>query len=234
MGTYLLITLTILAIPLIFSFTKKVHFISNLKYVLISIFINALVFIPWDMGFTAMKIWEFNDKYTLGMYIGNLPLEQYLYYITIPYLYLFIYEYLKTYMKKDILRRIHFSITPLIIIGLVFLLTQNIERTLTAASCAVLILFLLIQLINGRRYMGWFYLTYFISLIPFLIINGLMTGLPVLIYNNAARLNLTPGTIPIDNFIYNAALLLLVIMGYEWSKRKFSGKKIETEGDKKS
>ena len=30
------------------------------------------------------------------------------------------------------------------------------------------------------------------------------------------------GTIPIDSFIYYAGLLLLVTIGYEWSKRKFS------------
>jgi hypothetical protein len=58
-------------------------------------------------------------------------------------------------------------------------------------------------------------------LIPFFIVNGILTSLPVIWYNNQATLGIRIGTIPVEDFIYNGGLLLLAIMGYEWSNRKF-------------
>ncbi|MFM9945254.1 MAG: lycopene cyclase domain-containing protein, partial [Bacteroidia bacterium] len=134
---------------------------------------------------------------------------------------LFIYECLKFYVKRDFLRGTHFSITPLAALLLTWLLINNFDRTYTAVASAFLILLLLIQLIKLKRYMGRFYISYILCLIPFFIVNGLLTSLPVIEYNDAANLGIRIGTIPLDDFIYNAALLLLVTMGYEWSRKKF-------------
>ena len=220
--TYLLIDIFVLAIPLAFSFINSTHFISNLRHTIFGILLGLLIFVPWDIGFTAMKIFSFNSKYLLGIYFFGVPLEECLFYITTPYFYLFIYHSLRIYIKRDVLRGFHFSITPILAIGLGLLLINNFDKTFTAISSAFLILLLLIQLIKLWRYMSWFFISFLLGLIPIAIVNGILTSLHVIEYNDSATLGIKLGTIPIDSFIYYAGLLLLVTMGYEWSKRKFS------------
>jgi len=219
--TYLVINLLTILFPIILSFDKRVHFISKVKHLIISIILTAIIFIPWDIGFTAMGIWRFNKEYNLGIEIVNIPLEEYLFFITIPYACIFIYEFLRSYIKRDILRGTHFAISGILIIGLAILVINNIQRTYTAIASAFLILLLLIQIINGRKYMGRFYIAYIVCLILFFIVNGILTSLPVIEYKDISNLGIKLGSIPVEVFIYNAGLLLLVTMGYEWSKRKF-------------
>ena len=58
-----------------------------------------------------------------------------------------------------------------------------------------------------------FMFTYIIALIPFIIVNGILTGgitpEPIVWYNNEENFGIRFLTIPIEDFIYN--LLLLVI-----------------------
>jgi len=227
--TYLFINILTLFFPLLLSFDKKVHFISYLKHLIVGIILTALVFIPWDMGFTAMGIWSFNTDYNLGIYIGNMPLEEYLFFFTVPYACIFIYECLKAYVKRDFFKRIHFAISALAVILLLVLIVNHTQNTYTAISSAFLVLLLLIQIINGRNYMGRFYASYLVCLIPFIIVNGVLTSLPVIKYNDISIIGLRLGTIPVEDFIYNGGLLLLTTMGYEWSRRKFSNPVLKEE-----
>jgi len=65
-----------------------------------SIVIMALIFIIWDVIFTKYDIWGFNDKYLVGLNIINLPLEEWLFFITIPYACVFIYDCIKYYFPN--------------------------------------------------------------------------------------------------------------------------------------
>jgi lycopene cyclase domain-containing protein len=66
--------------------------------------------------------------------------------------------------------------------------------------------------------MGWFYLAYFVSLVPFLIVNGILTSLPVVWYNNAHNLGIRLYTIPIEDTMYSLLLLLMNVWLYEGIK----------------
>lgn len=219
--TYLLLNVFILAAPLAFSFGKRMHFISNLRYILIAVILVEIVFIPWDMGFAGMNIWRFNPDKILGIFIGNLPLEEYLFFVTLPYMFLFIYEFIRFYIKRDFLRGTHFSFTPVAAIGLSWLLINNFERTYTAIACSFLVLLLLIKLINLRRYMSRFYPALIVCLIPLFILNFILNSMSVIEYSTMAILPVKLGNIPFENFIYDTGIVLLATMGYEWGKRKF-------------
>jgi lycopene cyclase domain-containing protein len=52
-------------------------------------------------------------------------------------------------------------------------------------------------------------------LIPFWIINGILTVLPVVWYNDLENLGIRLGSIPADDIAYNLAMLLGIVTIYE-------------------
>jgi lycopene cyclase domain-containing protein len=64
-----------------------------------------------------------------------------------------------------------------------------------------------------------FWVSFLIILIPFTIVNGVLTGIatdqPVVWYNDNHNLGIRFFTIPLDDFIYNLALILLNVTIYE-------------------
>ena len=64
-------------------------------------------------------------------------------------------------------------------------------------------------------------LAYLVTLIPFLLVNGILTGSfigsPVVNYNDAEIIGFRILTIPIEDFVYNLLMFLLVIYIYEKS-----------------
>jgi lycopene cyclase domain-containing protein len=63
--------------------------------------------------------------------------------------------------------------------------------------------------------MSYFWVAYFVHLIPFFIVNGILTGMatpsPVVIYNSQNIIGLRIITIPIEDSIYALTCLLIPI-----------------------
>jgi lycopene cyclase domain-containing protein len=57
-------------------------------------------------------------------------------------------------------------------------------------------------------------------LIPFLIINGILTAIPVVIYNNDENLGKRIYTIPIEDTVYALTMLLGVVSIMEYLRKK--------------
>ena len=114
--TYLLIDLGCLLIPFIFSFYHKKPFFKEWKYFLpANIFISVL-FIIWDVLFTYLKIWGFNSEYLIGINILNLPIEEILFFISIPYACVFTYYAISHLIKFKKPSKVHRKISLLAII----------------------------------------------------------------------------------------------------------------------
>jgi lycopene cyclase domain-containing protein len=64
------------------------------------------------------------------------------------------------------------------------------------------------------------FLAWIIALIPMAYVNGVLTGKPVLIYNNAHNLGIRIGTIPLEDFFYNMVYMLWMILIYEFLNKK--------------
>jgi len=70
------------------------------------------------------------------------------------------------------------------------------------------------------NYLGRFFIGYGISLIPFLIVNGVLTSKPVVIYNDAENSGFRIfidgiANIPVDDLAYCLLLLLMNVSLYE-------------------
>ena len=99
-NTYLLINISILLIPFALSFEKKINFISNIFPIIVSILLSAGLFISWDIDAARRGDWSFNSDYTNSYRIYGLPVEEILFFITVPYSVLFMFESINYYIKN--------------------------------------------------------------------------------------------------------------------------------------
>ena len=90
---YLLLNILILAGPLALSFDKRVRFYSYWPKLFPSIGIVMMLFIVWD-GLVTDRHWFFNTSYTLPVRLFNLPIGEWLFFITVPYSCIFTWEVL--------------------------------------------------------------------------------------------------------------------------------------------
>jgi len=223
--TYLLINAFTLLGPLLLSFDKKVAFYKTWKFSFPAIFITGVLFIIWDYLFTIYGVWSFNPDYIIGKSLFNLPVEEILFFITVPYACLFIYECLNVYITKDILSAYAKYIQWFLWIICIPILFYYFDHLYTRITFSTLFVILSINIFyNKPIYFGRFLLSYFVVLIPFAIVNGLLTSIPVVMYNDAENLGIRIGTIPLDDFFYNFSLLLININLFEYFRSKYSQK----------
>ncbi len=216
--TYLLILAASLAGPLALSFDKKVRFYKNWKFLFPAMMIPAFLYIIWDIYFTSKGVWSFNDQYVTGIQLGNLPVEEVLFFLVVPYCCVFIYECVRTYFpglknkrSADIILQL--SGLVLLVAGLIFY--NRYYTSWTFVLCA-----LFIALIYGfKKYFNFdatsFLIAYAIILIPFLIVNGFLTAIPVVLYNDAENLGIRIYTIPFEDTFYGMLLVMMNIVIYD-------------------
>ena len=221
MYTYLLLDLAILGFPLALSFDKKVAFHKKWKYIWQGILLNLLIFLPWDVAFTDLGVWGFNPDYLIGIEFFQLPLEEYLFFLVVPYAAIFIYACLEAYFPKDMLYRFRKGIAwAVIFICLLFYFYFD-DHLYSAVATLYLSFTMLMVLISGKHhFLGRFFMTYLIICIPFLICNGILTGLPVVWYNDMENLGIRIFSIPADDLIYNMGMLLIPLGFYARNTRK--------------
>jgi lycopene cyclase domain-containing protein len=220
--TYLLINFLTVLFPVMLSFDKRVQFYKSWKFILPGITITGIVFLFWDVLFTIRGVWSFNNSYITGIVVFHLPIEEILFFITVPFACLFIYACLNYYLKWNISKQLSSSITGLICISSALLLVFYYHRLYTLITLSlVLVLLLLLKYVFKVNWLGRFYRTYFIALVPFYIVNGLLTSIPVVIYNNTQNLDRRVGTIPIEDHFYLMAMLLMNIGLFEYFRPKY-------------
>ncbi len=219
MYTYLLINSATLLFPLIFSFDKKLRFVRQWKFLFPALVITGLIFIVWDALFTYWQVWGFNAAYLVGLYFFNLPLEECLFFVTVPFACVFVYEVLRFYLTKDYLKRAVQPLGRILVFGLIVLVFAYPKLLYTSVSSLLACsLILWNQVFFRKSWLGYFWLTYLVCLVPFFIVNGILTGLPVVVYNNGFNLGLRVFSIPVEDFIYQFDLMMLLISIYEKMK----------------
>lgn len=214
---YLLLNIGTIGSTLALSFDKKVAFFRQWRALFPAIAIVGAFFIVWDVFFTQIGVWSFNESYTLGRGLLGLPIEEWMFFITVPYACVFIYACLKVYIKTDILKTagtpISYGILAIsLIVGIV-----HIDKWYTSATFLILAILMAVNIwIIKPSYIGRFFVSYMISLIPFLIVNGILTALPVVIYNDMENLSIRLGTIPVEDTAYGLILQLANVNIFEY------------------
>ncbi len=222
MSTYLFINLAAVSIPFLFSFHNRLRFHKEWYRFFPAVLLAGSLFIAWDIAFTRMGIWGFNPRYLTGVYLFDLPLEEILFFLCIPYACIFTYHCLDQLVKVRPLRNLfpHFGYVFFTLTGIAGMLFLEKWYTLTAfIALGVLGLFT-----SNKSWMPTFFFTYLFLLAPFLLVNGILTGTgidqPIVWYNNTENLDLRIGTIPIEDFFYSMLMLLSYTLLYESLKKK--------------
>lgn len=222
---YLYIDLLTISAPFLLSFDKRVAFYKQWKYLFPAILLMAVVFIAKDVIFAANAIWGFNDTYLVGLRILGLPIEEWMFFFVVPYAIVFIYACLVVYVKKDILKTVHRPFFVLLSIVLIVVGVIFYDRLYTSVIFILTALLLLYNVYKNQAWLSYFLLAYLVSLIPFLIVNGALTGYftaePIVWYDDSQNLGIRILTIPIEDTIYSLMMMLMTIQLMEWFKKKY-------------
>lgn len=184
----------------------------------------AAFYISWDIYFTSKNVWSFNPAYIAGIKIANLPVEEVLFFFIVPYCCMFIYECVRCYFPS--LKDGKIASVILKLLGVLLFVTGSIffnrlytgyTFVLTAIFMAVLFLF---REFFVKFHVAAFLVSFVICLVPFLVVNGFLTAIPVVMYNDAENLRIRIYTIPFEDVFYGMLLLMTNIAIYEKIKRE--------------
>lgn len=227
MSLYLFLNIASFIIPFAYSFEKKMRFIKWWKSIFLSILITAIFFIIWDILFTKQGVWGFNPAYHLGINLFGLPLEEILFFICIPYASIFTHYAFNYFFdtvrltKTSTVRIIYF----LIIISIVVIII-GFPKKYTTLNFMVFLTLLVYSLFKNTTILSQFFITFLIILIPFFIVNGILTGSiienEVVWYNNNENLNIRLFTIPIEDLVYAFNMLYPSLLLIEFFNKKFN------------
>lgn len=214
---YLVIDLCCVIIPFLAGFHSKIPFNREWRSILPTIIITAALFIAWDMYFTSLNVWHFNPKYLTGIYCFNLPLEEVAFFLCIPYSCLFVYYCLDLYTTRRTVVAVNwFAMAMSLILATIAFI--NMRLLYTSSTFFLLAALLVILVVTARDITMTFFISFVISLLPFFISNGILTGSwieePVVLYNNRYNLHIRLMTIPLEDVFYGMAFQLMNVLLY--------------------
>lgn len=208
------------------TFEKNLKFYKNLPAVFTSILIVGSAYIAWDIVATERGDWGFNPEFLSGIYLLNLPLEEVLFFVTVPYGIIFLYETAHYYLRD---RQIVYYCNLYTYTALFFAVASLafIDQYYTMYSLLFAALFFVTakllnpSLLKSRLYWQFILFTY----IPFFVVNYFLTSLPIVTYGQQAIWGIRITTIPVEDFFYSFSMLSFNLLFYKTAKEKWLKKK---------
>jgi len=183
----------------------------------LSILCAFIFFVIWD-ELVINYFWSFNQKYISGFLIGRIPIEEVLFFISVPFACLFLWvNYKKLFVE---IKEIKFFKNPLflllILVGAAFSLF--IGKIYSGVVLSVFFLVIVVDsILKTKLFLQKHFLIFIFGVVNILtfIFNLYLTARPVVIYNTFLKTNINIISIPIEDFIYGMALISIVIIIYE-------------------
>jgi lycopene cyclase domain-containing protein len=220
MSTYAWVDLCSVLVPFLAGFHPRLRFHRHWRALFPGIAVMMGLFIPWDAAFTRAGVWGFNPEHVWSIRLLGLPIEEWLFFICIPYSCVFSYHCLHVLGVKDYWGRHARAISAVLVIGLLSTALWNWSRAYTFTAwtlCALWIAFT--AFLQKASWLGRFYFAYAVLLLPFLVVNGILTGTGVehgvVWYDNAGVLGLRILTIPVEDVFYGMLMVGLSVSVYE-------------------
>lgn len=220
---YLLFNLFVILPPLLISIFSDVKTYKNWRQVGMAIVLVSVPFVLWDIWAAANAHWFFSSVYITSPRYFGLPFEEILFFVTVPFAMCFVWDVLAKYIPNkpvsDVLAATGIS---LISLAAIVLLLAQWSRGYTRSAAIATAIALAVIVASGwwrRNRFWWFQLVLFAI---FFIANTFLTALPVITYGEGSAIGYRIGTIPLEDFLFNFALINLFVITYDYFCRKTS------------
>lgn len=216
---YLALNLATVAFPLVRSFEPRVNYRAWWPALGAGLLANGLFFIPLDAVFTWMGIWGFNDTYILGPKLFGLPLEEWLFFLCIPFACVFIYACLVRLIDIKDSAALKILAWAIVAIGFATAL-MHYDKAYTLIKVGSCSGFLAYHLIRTKgKGIGNLMAAFLLSIIPFFLVNGVLTSTPVVWYNDSENMGIRFSdltgisflNIPLEDVYYSLLMLVITI-----------------------
>ena len=129
---YFLLLLFSFSFPFIRSFENKLNYYKKWPALLSGVVLMIGIHIPIDIYFTNIGVWSFNKEFVCGVYLANLPIEEWLFFLIIPFCCVFIYECTNYFLNPKKPSLTNYKVTFLC--GIVFIILACLlnEKTYTS------------------------------------------------------------------------------------------------------
>ena len=221
---YLLVDFLCILVPLVASFYPPRAFYKTWRAFFLANAIVGLGFLIWDYFFTEWGVWGFNDHYLIGLRVANLPIEEILFFVCIPYACVFTFFAFRYLIKKNPLRNSHRIISIAFLIAALIIGLMNLDKYYTSWTFILNAVYLTYVIVS-KRDMSFHYLAY-LAIVPFFFLsNGILTGSfiedQIVWYNDMENLGLRMFTIPVEDIFYGFLLITLNIDLYTYFAAKW-------------
>jgi len=221
---YLLFNLVVIAGPIASQLNCQIKQISYWKLKLLTSAIVMIPYIIWDVLVTGSH-WWFNTAYTLDFRLFGLPIEEWLFFITVPFGCLLVWETLPQANKATQvppLRHVR-SILYMMLLGGALVFSVGKQYTGLVLFCLGLVgladkLLRVDLLLQPKTYL---YLSAVFGLI--LVFNGYLTARPVVLYGGSYQIGYRILSIPVEDFGYGFTLMLFNAILYEKLRKTWHG-----------
>lgn len=222
--TYYFLNLIIFVPVLLLSFFTNVKPHRHIKGLLAGYLFVSLPFLIYDYWAVDRGLWAFNEAYVTGPYLWGMPLEEILFFITVPFAMIYVWGVVKKFIGDIGIP----AIFPLIAMGavaagsiwaLIFYWDNAYTRTVAIAA----LIMILVAVGSRIAYTLRFWTFQLVLLGLFLIFNSILTTLPIVTYNPDAIIGFKFGDIPIEDFLFNFAFVnLFLLVFYKADKPRLS------------
>ena len=214
---YLLFNLVVIIGPVASQFSRQIRHVSHWRLKLLVSGIVMIPYIIWDAIVTGSQ-WWFNETYTLDFRLLGLPIGEWLFFITVPFGCLLVWETLphadSWLVRLKFLRYVRGVLYATLPIGIwVFSTGKQYTGLVLCCSGLVGLADTLLRTDLLLQLKTCVYLVIVSGLI--LVFNGYLTARPVVLYGEAYQSGYRILTIPIEDFGYGFTLMLFNVMLYE-------------------
>lgn len=181
-----------------------------------SVVIAAAPFIAWDAAVVG-RHWWFHTERTLPLRLLGLPLEEWAFFLVVPMACLVFWELALSAARARPSPKHNAAYLIFVVLPVPALWALATGRDYTALSAIALAVSALFDVTSGTRVLstprGW---ALVLGVLGFTgLFNGYLTARPIVLYDETFQIPLRVGTIPLEDFGFGLALVLLSTSLYQ-------------------
>lgn len=180
----------------------------------------SLPFIAWDILATKAGHWGFNPAYVTGIRLFGIPIEEMLFFFAVPFVCLSVYLVCKKYVRGEMALANKILLSSFGLLATIMIILSVGGKYTTIVAVALLISAVVGGVFSRVSNRKAFWLAMLLNFGLFFLANTFLTALPIVTYSVSAITGIRIGTIPIEDFAYNFALLALFLTVYDIENSK--------------